>query len=83
MNRRLDRPEAFVGRRSILWKAGADAGLMFVAFGYTTDTFQTQLHRVIRLEDGTVDVLFRFIRPVSGAHFECPPVEGGKLRLLH
>lgn len=67
MNRRLDRPEAFVGRRSILWKAGTDAGLMFVAFGYTTDTFQTQLHRMVRREDGIADSLFRSSGRMSGA----------------
>ncbi len=74
-------PEAFVVRRSMPWNAGPDAGLMFVAFGHTTDAFQAQLRRMIGLEDGIVDALFRFTRPVSGAYFWCPPLEGGRLKI--
>ena len=74
-------PEAFVVRRSMPWNAGPDAGLMFVAFGHTTDAFQAQLRRMVGLEDGIVDALFRFTRPVSGAYFWCPPLEGGRLKL--
>ncbi|MCK6386010.1 Dyp-type peroxidase [Zoogloea sp.] len=74
-------PEAFVVRRSMPWNAGPDAGLMFVAFGHTTDAFQAQLRRMVGLEDGIVDALFRFTRPVSGAYFWCPPLEGGRLKI--
>ncbi len=74
-------PEAFLVRRSMPWSAGPDAGLMFVAFGHTTDAFQAQLRRMIGLEDGIVDALFRFTRPVSGAYFWCPPLEGGRLKI--
>lgn len=54
---------------------------MFVAFGHTTDAFQAQLSRMVGLEDGIVDALFRFTRPVSGAYFRCPPLEGGRLKV--
>ena len=74
-------PEAFLLRRSMPWADGMDAGLMFVAFGHTLDAFQAQMRRMIGLEDGIVDALFRFTRPVSGAYFWCPPVKGGKLQL--
>ncbi len=74
-------PEAFVLRRSMPWADGMAAGLMFVAFGHTVDAFQAQMRRMVGLDDGIVDALFRFTRPVSGAYFWCPPVEGGKLEL--
>jgi len=39
------------------------------------------MRRMIGLEDGIVDALFRFTRPVSGAYFWCPGMEGGRLAL--
>ena len=74
-------PEAFLVRRSMPWAEGRDAGLMFVAFGHSVDAFQAQMRRMLGLEDGIVDALFRFTRPVSGAYFWCPPMVGGKLAL--
>jgi len=74
-------PEAFLVRRSMPWAEGRDAGLMFVAFGHSVDAFQAQMRRMLGLEDGIVDALFRFTRPVSGAYFWCPPMVAGKLQL--
>ena len=74
-------PEAFVVRRSMPWADAHDEGLEFVAFGATLDSFEAQLTRMSGLEDGTVDALFRFSRPVTGAYFWCPPVTDGKLNL--
>ncbi len=74
-------PEAFVVRRSMPWADATGEGLEFVAFGASLDAFEAQLTRMSGLEDGTVDALFRFSRPVTGAYFWCPPVEGGKLDL--
>ena len=74
-------PEAFVLRRSLPWAEGRDAGLMFVAFGHTLDAFQAQMRRMVGLEDGIVDALFRFTRPLSGSYFWCPPISDGKLDL--
>lgn len=74
-------PEAFLVRRSMPWAEGRDAGLMFVAFGHSVDAFQAQMRRMLGLEDGIVDALFRFTRPVSGAYFWCPPMVGGRLQL--
>lgn len=72
-------PEAFVVRRSMPWADRLDGGLMFVAFGHSTAAFEAQMRRMVGLEDGIVDGLFRFTRPVSGAYFWCPPMENGKL----
>lgn len=74
-------PEAFVLRRSMPW-AGADGeGLVFVAFGHSLDAFEAQLRRMVGLDDGITDALFRFSRPVTGNYFWCPPVKGGRLDL--
>ncbi len=74
-------PEAFVVRRSMPWADANSEGLEFVAFGASLDAYEAQLTRMSGLEDGTVDALFRFSRPVTGAYFWCPPVEDGKLDL--
>lgn len=74
-------PEAFVVRRSMPWADASAAGLMFVAFGHSLDAFEAQMRRMVGLDDGIVDALFRFTRPLSGAYFWCPPVKGGKLQL--
>jgi len=74
-------PEAFVLRRSMPWTDGARAGLVFVAFGRSFDAFEAQLARMVGLEDGVADALFRFTRPVTGSYFWCPPMSGGRLDL--
>jgi porphyrinogen peroxidase len=74
-------PEAFVLRRSMPWADGTRAGLVFVAFGRSLDAFEAQLSRMMGLEDGVTDALFRFTRPVTGACFWCPPVKDERLDL--
>lgn len=74
-------PEAFVVRRSMPWTSGADAGLMFLAFGHSLDAFEAQLRRMSGLEDGIVDALYRFSRPLSGGYYWCPPCKAGVLDL--
>jgi porphyrinogen peroxidase len=74
-------PEAFVLRRSMPWADEFGAGLHFVAFGKSFDAFEAQLLRMIGADDGIVDALFAFTRPVSGAYFWCPPLEDGRLDL--
>lgn len=75
-------PEAFVVRRSMPWAEGARCGLVFTAFGATFDAYEAQLHRMSGAEDGIVDALFRFTRPLTGAYFWCPPLRDGKLDLI-
>ena len=66
---------------SMPWAAGHQAGLMFVAFGKSFDAFEAQMRRMAGLDDGVVDAIFRVSRPVSGAHFWCPPSTAEGLNL--
>ncbi|MDR2307508.1 MAG: Dyp-type peroxidase [Paucimonas sp.] len=77
-------PEAFVVRRSVAWADERGAGLAFVALGFSLDAFEVQLRRMSGLEDGVVDGLYRFSRPLSGGYYWCPPMaeNGADLRLL-
>jgi putative iron-dependent peroxidase len=74
-------PEAFVLRRSMPWADGGSEGLVFVAFGKSFNAFEALLHRMTGGEDGVIDGLFRFTRPVTGGYYWCPPVSDGKLDL--
>jgi putative iron-dependent peroxidase len=74
-------PEAFVLRRSMPWADADEEGLVFVAFGRSLDAFEAQLTRMSGQEDGIVDALFSFSRPVTGGYFWCPPVKDGRLNL--
>jgi putative iron-dependent peroxidase len=73
-------PAAFVVRRSMPWTEGPRSGLVFVAFGDTLDSYENQLRRMVGLEDGIVDGMFRFSTPLSGAYYWCPPVVDGRVR---
>ena len=74
-------PPAFVLRRSMPFSETENAGLQFVAFGCSLEAFEVQLRRMLGLEDGIVDALFQFSRPVSGGYYWCPPVSNGHLDL--
>jgi porphyrinogen peroxidase len=74
-------PEAFNLRRSMPWTEGRRGGLHFVAFGKSFDAFEAQLKRMVGVEDGIVDALFGFSRPISGSCFWCPPMAGSRLDL--
>lgn len=74
-------PEAFLVRRSLPWSDASGEGLMFVAYGNSFDAFEAQLNRMIGLEDGILDGLFQFSRPITGGYYWCPPVIDGKLCL--
>ena len=76
-------PEAFLLRRSMPWADVCTQGLMFVAFAASVAPFEAQLQRMIGMEDGIVDALFDFSRPVSGSYFWCPPMHRGELDLGH
>jgi len=67
-------PEAFVVRRSMPWVEGADAGLVFLAFGKSFDAYEAQLRRMIGHDDGISDALFGFTRPLTGGYYWCPPL---------
>jgi putative iron-dependent peroxidase len=74
-------PAAFMLRRSMPWSTGARQGLEFVAYGASLDAFERVLRRMAGLEDGVVDALFRFSRPLTGAYYWCPPVAADRLDL--
>jgi putative iron-dependent peroxidase len=77
-------PEAFLVRRSMPWADPSGEGLVFVAFAASLDPFEAICRRMVGLEDGIVDALFRFTRPLTGSQFWCPPVTaGGRLELAH
>ncbi|NIE75859.1 Dyp-type peroxidase [Pantoea sp. Ap-967] len=77
-------PEAFMVRRSVAWADSRGAGLAFVALGHSFEAFEVQLRRMSGLEDGIIDGLYRFSRPLTGGFYWCPPMGevGVDLRLL-
>ncbi len=74
-------PEAFLLRRSMPWSDSEGAGLYFSAFGKSFAAFEAQLARMTGREDGIVDGLFRFTRPLTGGYYWCPPQTDGNLDL--
>jgi len=74
-------PPAFLVRRSMPWADAEGEGLLFIAFGRSFDAFEAQLRRMVGADDGIVDALFRFTRPINGSFFWCPPVAAGALDL--
>lgn len=77
-------PMAFMVRRSMPWATATARGLEFVAYGRSIDPFERMLAHMIGEDDGIVDALFRFSRPVTGGHYWCPPrrADGLDLGLL-
>jgi len=74
-------PEAFMVRRSVAWADSRGAGLAFVALGHSFDAFEVQLKRMSGLEDGIIDGLYRFSRPLTGGFYWCPPMTAKSLDL--
>lgn len=74
-------PPAFMLRQSLAWATGREQGLEFVAYVESLDRFERELRRMVGHDDGIVDALFTFSRPVTGGYYWCPPVAGGRLDL--
>ncbi len=74
-------PPAFMVRRSMPWATATQEGLEFIAHVESLDRFEVMMRRMAGLEDGIVDGLFTFSRPVSGGYYWCPPMENGRLDL--
>ncbi|HKP59701.1 MAG TPA: hypothetical protein VJV78_23420 [Polyangiales bacterium] len=66
---------------AIGWLDGESGGLEFVAFGRTFYAFEAQLRRMVGLEDGITDGLFRFSRALATSYCWCPPLQGWQLDL--
>lgn len=71
-------PEAYVLRRSMPWTDDRRSGLVFVAFGHSFDAFEALLTRMLGGDDGIVDALFDFTRPITGSYLWCPPLRDGR-----
>lgn len=75
-------PAAFMWRRSQPFVCeNGQSGLEFIAYAATLDAFERMMARMAGLEDGVVDALFSFSRPINGAYYWCPPLKDGKLDL--
>lgn len=74
-------PPAFMVRRSMPWASATQEGLEFIAFVESLDRFEIMMRRMAGLDDGIVDGLFTFSRPVTGGYYWCPPVAKKKLDL--
>jgi len=74
-------PDTYLLRRSMPYSEDDHAGLMFLAFAGTTESFSKILAKMVGEEDGIVDALFSFSRPLTGAFFWCPPMKDGKMDL--
>ena len=68
-------------RRSMPWATVWGQWLEFIAYGRSLDAYERVMRRMTGLDDGTVDALFSFSRPVTGGYYWCPPVRSGKLDL--
>ena len=74
-------PPAFMVRRSMPWASATQEGLEFIAHVESLDRFERVLRRMVGHDDGIVDGLFSFSRPVTGGYYWCPPVKGDRLDL--
>jgi putative iron-dependent peroxidase len=74
-------PPAFVVRRAMPWSGPRASGSEFIAYGASLDAYERILRRMTGAEDGIVDALFSFSRPVTGGYYWCPPLAAGKLDL--
>jgi putative iron-dependent peroxidase len=74
-------PPAFMVRRSMPWAGAAKEGLQFIAYVESLDRFEVMMRRMAGLDDGVIDGLFSFSRPVTGGYYWCPPLRNGKLDL--
>jgi putative iron-dependent peroxidase len=74
-------PPAFMVRRSMPWASATSEGLEFIAHVESLDRYERVLHRMAGHDDGIVDGLFSFSRPVTGGYYWCPPVKGDRLDL--
>ncbi|TAK04347.1 MAG: Dyp-type peroxidase [Candidatus Manganitrophaceae bacterium] len=76
-------PPAFMVRRSMPWATAHQQGLEFISYVESLDRYERVLRRMAGLEDGIVDALFTFSRPLTGGYYWCPPISGDRLNLSH
>lgn len=74
-------PPMFMLRKSMPWANATQEGLEFVAHVKDLDVFEIMMRKMVGHDDGIVDGLFTFSRPVTGGYYWCPPVTGDRLDL--
>jgi putative iron-dependent peroxidase len=74
-------PPTFMLRQSMSWATAESQGLEFIAYAATLDAFERQMRHMLGLDDGTVDALFTFSRPLTGGYYWCPPIAANRLDL--
>jgi porphyrinogen peroxidase len=74
-------PQTYLVRRSMPWSDGEEHGLEFIAFAASLDAFERMLRRMFGRDDGILDALLTFSRPVTGGYYWCPPLRSGTLDL--
>jgi porphyrinogen peroxidase len=74
-------PPLFMLRKSMPWANATQEGLEFVAHVNSLDVFETMMRKMVGHDDGIVDGLFTFSRPVTGGYYWCPPVQDERLDL--
>jgi porphyrinogen peroxidase len=74
-------PPMFMLRKSMPWANATQEGLEFVTQVKSLDVFEIMMKRMVGLEDGIVDGLFTFSRPVTGGFYWCPPIAKERLDL--
>jgi len=67
-------PPLFMVRRSMPWANATQEGLEFLAQVADLDQFEIMMRKMVGHQDGIVDGLFLFSRPVTGGYYWCPPV---------
>ncbi len=74
-------PDVFMLRRSMPWATAHEKGLEFISYVENLDRFERVMRRMAGLEDGVVDALFTFSKPVTGGYYWCPPVVDDRIDL--
>jgi porphyrinogen peroxidase len=74
-------PPMFMFRKSMPWANATQEGLEFIAHVASLDVFETMMRRMVGHDDGIVDGLLTFSRPVTGGFYWCPPVTKDRLDL--
>ena len=74
-------PPAFMVRRSMPWAAGEANGLEFIAYGASPEAYERVMRRMLGLDDGVTDAIFKYSRATAGGYYWCPPIASGRLDL--
>lgn len=74
-------PEAIILRRSMMWSNDESEGMMFTSYSSAPRPFDVQMQRMVGMEDGIVDNLFKYSCAISGAFYWCPPVHDNQIYL--